>query len=217
MKPVIAAMFDIAKFNTEIRILSSAIDAKRELGLNAESDRRQLSSFRYLGATVVASMSIIGWKLMPMSDDGSVAGDFSVSSSKTISIVPQTLASAKSTIQMQHLLDIWFECDGFNLDSFDPMYGPDSGFSSVRLLDNFGNVVAEAEAYFEGDQISWKQISPMSESEITEILQQASELDKEGSEESRWDNFDTARKLWEKADSLRRNIEISQNCSRLAS
>lgn len=217
MKTVIAAMFDIVNFNTEIRILSSAIVAKHELGLDAESDRQKRSSLQYEGATVVASMSIVGWELEPMSDDGSVAGYFDRPMSKTVSIVPQSLSTAKSTIQMQQLLDIWFESEGFKLDNLDPEEEFGSGFSSVRLLDNLGNIVAEGDAYFLGGKISWKQFSPLGETEIAKKLQRARELEHEASEEACWDNFDTARNLRERAGSLRREIAIGQNCLRLAS
>lgn len=217
MKTVIAAMFDIVKFNTEIRILSSAIVAKHELGLDAESDRQKHSSLQYEGPTVVASMSIVGWELEPMSDDGSVEGYFDRPLSKTVSIFPQSLSAAKSTIQMQHLLDAWFECDGFKLDKLDSEEELGSGFSSVRLLDNLGNVVAEGEAFFLGGEMSWKQVNPLGETEIAKKLQQARELDDEASEEARWDNFDTARNLRERAGSLRREIAIGKNCLRLAS
>jgi len=214
MNTVLAAMLDIAKFKGEIQILSSAIVAKRELGLNADSDLEKRSSLQYEGATVVTSMEIVGWELLPMSDDGSIAGSFPWSISKTVSINPQTLAGAKSTIQMQQLLDSWFESEGFKLDPEDEF---DSGFSSVQLHDNFGNVVAEGDVDFRYDKISWKEVGHLGETELAEKLQRAKELDNEGAEESRWDNFDTARSLRKKAESLRREVEISRNCSRLAS
>lgn len=89
---------------------------------------------------------------------------------------------------------------------------------SIILLDQFDHAVQEFSQQYLGKGLyakkSWRgQLPP--ESEWSAIEEKARVLISEASEESRWDNFDTARKLEARAAEMRRLVEIAKYASRV--
>lgn len=216
MSNVINAVIQIAAFNAEKQILKSVISAKCALGLEASNDRSVLENLRYEGATVVSSVRIAGWIELPMYDDQPIDfASFRVTTEKKLSIVPQSLENAKHMMQSQFLLDTWYGVDGY-VQPQDPDEFVDTGMTRVELIDNLGNVVAQAAVSFEGE-VKWDESIHMNEADIADTLQKAGELESQASYEvAMADNFDTARSLREQASGLRRKVSIAQNVMRLA-
>lgn len=212
---VISALIELAAFNADKQILRSTIDAKAALGLAFDAELRALNGLRYDGPTIVSAARVVGWQVLPMYDDQPVDfASFTVSASQTIWLAPQTLESARRRLQPQALLDFWYGQEGYRHPE-DPDEWPGFGMRRLELLDNLGNVVAQAEIAFDG-QVTWIDVAPMGEAEIAVTLQLAAKLEAEASEEARWDNFSSAESLREQAAGLRRSVSIVMNAERLA-
>ena len=154
-----------------------------------------------------------------MSDDGSCLGSYETNAERSLDIVPQSLDRTKQMLQLRFMLDAWFgegfEYPNYNAPDFDfEEDGINSDVTGVLLLDNLGNVVAEAEVR-EGSP-SWVEIPIKDGIEITAMADQAAALDAEAAEEARWDNFCSAGNCRRAADRIRRQISIAQHAGRLA-
>lgn len=224
---VIDAIASISAFESAKRTLQIIIKAKKKRGMDYSSELLSVRSMRYDGATLVSAIQLTGWQEHAMSDDGSCAGSYTTRTSITINIAPQTLEDAQRLIQPQFLLDSWHGEEGFSYPDYN---APDFDFDrddvgtdvdGVLLLDNLGEVVAEAEVNcrpraYEGG-IRWVEVhQSKNEADIAVMLKQADECDSKASEEARWDNFDSAKSLRARAGGIRRQISIAQNVLRLA-
>lgn len=165
------------------------------------------------GSSFVSTVKLQGWQEEPMYDDHPDLATFRVLTSVEVSLAPQSLAQAKLLISSEFVQAAWNGTEHF------AMYGTSThanhtGVTGVEVLDNFGNVVAEASVAFDGE-VRWVEVNPMTNAEIAEIERRAREIEAEASFEAGWDNFSTAQALRSQAGSFRRMISIAKNARRL--
>ena len=205
---VVAATLQI---NFEIE--KTAWNILQSMGLPADYKNVELAKKRLLEESplYIGEISLRGKLYQDMYDDHPGLAYFNIDIAKSIEVHKYCTLSEAKQIGFQLLIDARKEIEDEEID--DGLFIP----SSIVLLDQFGNEVQEFCSRYLGDGQyieGWLEEIP-SEDECAEFEIKAKKYDSEGSEESRWDNFDSARNCHKKANILRRNIAIAKACSRI--
>jgi hypothetical protein len=209
------AVIEATTFQAFRRILRATIAAKWNLGLDATDDCHELAHMSYHGPTIVSAVRIVGWREEPMYDEHPDIdfASFRRPLIKLIELMPGTLEDARTAFRRQEVLDAWF--GSWNRRELPPPTEPASTIARVELLDNLGNVVAEADFGSDTD-LHWRPTPIMTGIDITSALGRADELERIAAFEAGWDNFSIAEDLREQAAALRRQVSIAQHAPRLA-
>lgn len=169
---------------------------------------------------LVATIRLTGWKAYPMSDDGSCAGTYRSTVSRTQAIPPRALDEVKRVLTPARVRVLWhgpdFEYPDYTEPDFD--FEADelaTDVTGILLLDSQGQVVAEAQVACHttphiASFVAWVEAPPLSDADEARLALQAKLLAEEAAEEARWDNLDSANALREAAAALRRKISIAR-------
>lgn len=171
-------------------------------------------------APLVATIRLTGWKSHPMSDDGSCAGTYRTTVSRTQAIPPRALPEVKSVLSPARVRDLWhgpgFQYPDYTAPDFDfDTDALDTDVTGILLLNSQDQVVAEAQVDCHttphiASFVAWVEVPSLSEADEARLALQAKLLAEEAAEEARWDNFDSANSLREAAAALRRKISIAR-------
>lgn len=204
-----------ASLRLNFEIEKSTLNAMRSLGLDANYDCSSvdLAKKRMLDESplYIKTIQLHGQMCADMYDDHPGYAYFYTESFESFRAPAYCSLTKAMQISLQMLTKAQQEVE--NEDECDGLFTP----SSIILLDQFGNTVQEYSERYLGkgvNQTGWLEELP-TESEFGALEQSARELDSEGSEEARWDNFDTARGLRAQASSLRRKIAIAKAIARV--
>lgn len=190
------------------RIVATAIKAKLDLGLDADPMFQEYRA-QYVGPTYVDSV-IIHATCPALMYDHVPDIVYSVDVKRGIQLPPCTLDDAMASLDMAAVLTAWSQADDEDSDE-EPV------IRFIELCDNLGNTIAEARPHYVDLGVPALRWDPMPDAaSMTRSLSEADCLQREAALEARWDNFETARNLREKADAILRRLSIVKHRGRLA-